>query len=72
MVKHISKIIKETELYKENERRKFEEFLPGVSEVLLSIVYKGIPIGTPKKYKKAVFHRKNTTKNETKKKQIKT
>ena len=35
MVKHISKVIKETELYKELERKKLaklEEFLPGVSK----------------------------------------
>ena len=36
MVKHISKIIKKTELYKELERRKIaslDEFLPGVSGI---------------------------------------
>ena len=36
MVKHISKIIKETELYKELERRKIaslDKFLPGVSGI---------------------------------------
>ena len=35
MVKHISKIIKETELYRELQQRKLnslEEFLPGVSK----------------------------------------
>ena len=41
MVKHISKIIKETELYKELERRKIaslDEFLPGVSDSDLVIL----------------------------------
>ena len=65
MVKHISKIIKETELYKENERRKLEEFLPGVSKVLLSIGFEGIPIRTPKKSQKDVFQRKNDPDSET-------
>ena len=65
MVKHISKIIKETELYKENERRKFEEFLPGVSKVLLSIGFEGLPIRTPKKSQKDAFERKNEADGET-------
>ena len=65
MVKHISKIIKETELYKENERRNLEEFLPGVSKVLLSIGFEGIPIRTPKKSQKDAFDRKNEADGET-------
>ena len=32
MVKHISKIIKETDIYKQLQLRKLEEFLPGVSK----------------------------------------
>ena len=66
MVKHISKIIKETELYKENERRKFEEFLPGISEKdYLSIGFEGLPIRTPKKSEKVAFDRKNEADGET-------
>ena len=75
MVKHISKIIKETELYKENERRKFEEFLPGISEADLikkalyqpvsTIGFEGLPIRTPKKSEKVAFDRKNEADGET-------
>jgi hypothetical protein len=47
MVKHISKIIKETELYKDLQRRKIaklEEFLPGISKNDISIGFEGYPI----------------------------
>ena len=65
MVKHISKIIEETELYKELQQRNLEEFLPGVSKVFLSIGFEGLPIRTQKKSQKDAFERKNEADGET-------
>ena len=73
MVKHISKVIKETELYKELQIRKLEEFLPGVSENDISIGFEGYPIREKnwkqKQHEKKIFgdvsereHKKSTEK----------
>jgi hypothetical protein len=65
MIKHISKVIKETELYRELQQRNLEEFLPGVSKVFLSIGFEGLPIRTHKKSQKDVYQRKNDANSES-------
>ena len=60
MVKHISKVIKETDIYKQLQQRQFEEFLPGISERDFSLQKR-----TQKKSQKVAFERKNDPTSET-------
>ena len=65
-MKIVFDIIKETELYKELQRRKLKESLPGIKRTdFLSIGFEGLPIRTHQKRQKDVNQRRSEATSET-------